>query len=266
MKDAITPAPQPDEMSAAMTAPDTDQTWIILGATSSMARAFARKVADQGAFVLLAGRDMEDLERSATDLRARGLHAEAIAFDARKPKTFSPIIDRANQVTGTINAAVFVGSMPPQSEIDKDPSLIEGTVADSFTGPATFLQQLAPIIEERGAGTVVGVGSVAGDRGRIGNYVYGSAKAGFATYLSGLRNRLTRTGGHVVTVKPGFVDTAMTWDVDGMFLVASPEKVASDILKAVKKKKNVIYTPFFWRYIMLIIRHIPEFIFKKMSI
>ena len=115
-------------------------------------------------------------------------------------------------------------------------------------------------------GTVVGVASVAGDRGRIGNYVYGAAKAGFATYLSGLRNRLTRAGGHVVTVKPGFVDTSMTWGLPGMFLVASPEKVAEDILKAARKKRNVIYTPFFWRFIMLIIIHIPEFIFKKMKI
>lgn len=266
MKDVMTPPPHSDQMSETMTNPDTEQTWIILGATSSMARAFARKVADQGAFVLLAGRDMEDLERSATDMHARGLHAEAIKFDAREPKTFAPIIKRAGAVTGVINAAVFVGSMPPQSAIDADPALIDGTVMDSFTGPARFLQLLAPVMEARGAGTVVGVGSVAGDRGRIGNYVYGSAKAGFATYLSGLRNRLTRAGGHVVTVKPGFVDTAMTWDVEGMFLVASPDKVARDILNAVEKKKNVIYTPFFWRYIMLIIRTIPEFIFKKMSI
>jgi short-subunit dehydrogenase len=125
---------------------------------------------------------------------------------------------------------------------------------------------LAPLIEARGSGTVIGVGSVAGDRGRIGNYVYGAAKAGFATYLSGLRNRLTRAGGHVVTVKPGFVDTAMTWGLPGMFLVSSPEAVADALLKAVRKRRNVLYTPFFWRYIMLIIRNIPEPIFKKMSI
>ncbi len=242
------------------------QTWIILGATSSMARAFARKVADQGAVVLLAGRDMDDLNRSAEDMRLRGTDARAVRFDARDAESFAPIIAEADAVGGVINAAVFVGSMPPQEAIDADPSLIDGTVMDSFTGPARFLQALAPLLEARGAGTVVGVGSVAGDRGRIGNYVYGAAKAGFATYLSGLRNRLTRSGGHVVTVKPGFVDTAMTWDVEGMFLVASPDKVAGDLMRAVEKKKNVIYTPFFWRYIMLIIRHIPEFIFKKMSI
>ncbi len=242
-------------------------TWIILGATSSMARAFARAVAERGDTVLLAGRDIVDLKRATTDLTARGAGAaEALSFDARNPDSFSAILDRAEREDGMINAAVFVGSMPEQAAIDADPSLIDGVVTDNFAGPARFLQMLAPVLEARGGGTVVGVASVAGDRGRIGNYVYGAAKAGFATYLSGLRNRLTRAGAHVVTVKPGFVDTSMTWGIEGMFLVASPEKVARDILKAVQKKKNVIYTPFFWRYIMLIIRHIPEFIFKKMSI
>jgi len=243
------------------------ETWIILGATSSMAKAFARAVAERGDGVLLAGRDMDDLKRSAADCAQRGAAmAEAVKFDARKRESIAPIYKRALREDGMLNVAVFVGSMPPQEDVDADPSLIEGVVKDSFTGPAEFLQGIAPEMEARGGGCVVGVGSVAGDRGRIGNYVYGAAKAGFATYLSGLRNRLTRAGGHVVTVKPGFVDTGMTWGIEGMFLVATPEKVAADILKAVDKKRNVIYTPFFWRYIMLIIRSIPEFIFKKMSI
>lgn len=244
-----------------------NQTWIILGATSSMARAFARALAGRGAALILAGRDRDDLARMATDLEARGARAaEAHTFDARDPDSFAPVIARAEAEDGMINAAVFVGSMPAQAAIDADPGLIDGTVSDSFTGPARFLQMLAPVIEARGGGTVVGVASVAGDRGRIGNYVYGAAKAGFATYLSGLRNRLTRAGGHVVTVKPGFVDTAMTWTVEGMFLVASPDKVAADILRAVDKRRNVIYTPGFWALIMGIIRHIPEPIFKKMKI
>ncbi|MGB3178936.1 MAG: SDR family NAD(P)-dependent oxidoreductase [Albidovulum sp.] len=242
-------------------------TWIILGATSAMARAFARAVSADGAAVLLAGRDADDLATLAADCALRGARlAEAVEFDARKPKGFAALIARMEAEEGELNAAVFVGSMPDQSAIDADPSLIDGVVTDSHTGPARFLQMLAPLMEARGGGTVVGVGSVAGDRGRLGNYVYGSAKAGFATYLSGLRNRLTRAGGHVVTVKPGFVDTAMTWGLPGMFLVASPDKVAADIQTAVKKKRNTIYTPFFWRYIMLIIMHVPEFIFKKMKI
>ena len=244
-----------------------NRTWIILGATSSMARAFARAVSEDGAGVVLAGRDMEDMAALAADCRLRGARiAEVAAFDARAPQGFAAVIERMEREDGELNAAVFVGSMPAQAEIDADPALIDGTVTDSFTGPARFLQMLAPVIEARGGGTIVGIGSVAGDRGRLGNYVYGAAKAGFATYLSGLRNRLTRAGGHVVTVKPGFVDTAMTWGLPGMFLVASPEAVAEDILKAVRKKRNVIYTPFFWRFIMLIIIHIPEFVFKKMKI
>jgi len=243
------------------------ETWIILGATSSMARAFARKVASSGAAVLLAGRDTDDLAHLAQDCTLRGARlAEVLAFDARQPDGFAALIARMDRESGTLNAAVFVGSMPAQSAIDTDPALIDGTVTDSFTGPARFLHALAPLQEARGGGTVVGVGSVAGDRGRIGNYVYGAAKAGFHTYLSGLRNRLTRSGGHVVTVKPGFVDTSMTWGIPGMFLVATPDAVASDIWKAVLKRRNTIYTPFFWRYIMLIIRHIPEFIFKKLKI
>jgi len=189
-----------------------NSTWIIVGATSSMARAFARKVAEDGCHVLLAGRDMADMKRTKKDCELRGApSAFAVMFDARKPGTFDEICVKAAVQDGEINVAVFVGSMPEQSAIDEDPNLIDGTIQDSFTGPAQLLHRLAPLMEERGCGTVIGVGSVAGDRGRLSNYVYGSAKAGFHTYLAGLRNRLGRSGVHVVTVKPGFVDTAMTW-------------------------------------------------------
>ena len=213
------------------------ETWIILGATSSIARAFARQVAENGAAVFLAGRDSEDLKNTAADCSERGARlSEVMKFDARAPEGYAAIIKRLEKEEGQINAAVFVGSMPAQSDIDDDPALIAGVIADNFTGPAQFLQALAPVMEARGGGTVVGVGSVAGDRGRISNYVYGASKAGFHAYLSGLRNRLTRSGGHVVTVKPGMVDTAMTWGMDGLILVAPPEKIADDILKAVKRK------------------------------
>ena len=243
------------------------ETWIILGATSAIARAFARKLAKNGEVLILAGRDLPELKLIAKDCEIRGaLQAEGIAFYARKPASFDAVIETAAAFSSTINVGVFTGSMPDQVDIDADPSLIDGVIVDSFTGPIRFLQTIAPFIEEREAGTVIGIGSVAGDRGRIGNYVYGSAKAGFHTYLSGLRNRLNRSGGHVVTVKPGFTDTAMTWGIEGMFLVATPEMVADALLTAARKKRNVIYTPFFWRYIMLIIRNVPEFIFKKLSI
>lgn len=243
------------------------ETWIILGATSSLARAFARQVSADGAGVLLCGRDLEDMQATASDCAMRGAPvAEALSFDARTFSSFSAIRDRAIREDGQLHVAVFVGSMPPQSDIDEAPQMVDGVIQDSFVGPASFLQLLAPELEARGGAKVVGVGSVAGDRGRIGNYVYGSAKAGFHTYLAGLRNRLTRAGGQVLTVKPGFSDTAMTWGLEGMFLVATPDRVASDILRALKRNRDILYTPFFWRYIMAIIKAIPERVFKKLSV
>ncbi len=243
------------------------QLWIILGASSAMARAFARKAASEGADLILAGRDQDDLQAAVADCLLRGAASvTAMPFDTRDATSFAAILIAAARFEGVINAAVFAGSMPLQSEIDANPELAAGMIADNYMGPLRMLHELAPLLEDRKSGTIVGVGSVAGDRGRIKNYVYGSTKAAFHTYLAGLRNRLTRSGAHVLTVKPGFVDTAMTWGLPGMFLVASPTDVAEAIWQAAAKKRDVIYAPFFWRYIMLIIRNIPERIFKKMSV
>ena len=242
-------------------------TWIILGASSTIAKAFTRSVAEQGAHVVLAGRRMDDLDASAADATARGASgATSVMFDARDPSTFSGSVDAAVATGGVVNCAVFVGSMPAQDAIDADPSLVDGTIADSFTGPARFLQMLAPVMEKQADGAIVGVGSVAGDRGRVGNYVYGAAKAGFATYLSGLRNALGRHGVHVLTVKPGPVDTAMTAGLGKQPFMTTPEAVVADIHKALRKKRNVLYTKLIWWPVMTIIKLIPEPIFKKMSI
>lgn len=243
------------------------QTWIILGASSAMAKAFARLVAGKGADLILCGRDHQDLEANAIDCLLRGSPAaQVMQFDSREPATFAPIINAGRETGGMLNVAVFASSMPPQSEIDNDPQLGAAMILDNFSGPMQFLHAIAPILESQKGGTVIGVGSVAGDRGRIKNYVYGATKAAFHTYLSGLRNRLGRSGAHVITVKPGFVDTAMSWGNEGMFLVAGPDDVAADLWKAVAKKRNTIYTPWFWRWIMAIIVSIPEFVFKKLSI
>lgn len=244
-----------------------EQTWIILGASSAIGVAFARKLAEEGAALILAGRRMDDLDATATDLLARGAReATPIAFDARNPDTFQPILDLAAKAPGSLNCAVFVGSMPEQDAIDAAPDMADGVIADSLTGPVQFLQRLAPMLEARESGVIVGVGSVAGDRGRVGNYVYGAAKAGFATYLSGLRNRLGRKGVHVLTVKPGPVDTPMTQGMGKMPFMTTPEAVADDMMKAVQKRRNVLYTKGIWRLVMFVIRSIPEPIFKKMSI
>lgn len=241
--------------------------WIILGASSAMARAYTRRMAEQGADLVLAGRDKDDLEKSSADAIIRGASSSTVMhFDTRDTASFEPILAHADKFDGTINVAVFAGSMPPQEAVEADPSLMANMVTDNFTGSAHILLALAPMMEKREAGTVVGVSSVAGDRGRLKNYAYGAAKAGFQTFLAGLRNRLGRSNVHVLTVKPGFVDTAMTWGLEGMFLVASPDDVAKHIQKAVRKKRNVIYSPWFWWGIMTIIRSIPEMIFKKLSI
>lgn len=242
------------------------KTWIILGATSAIARAFIRQEAETGAGFLLCGRDQNDMLVTAADARHRGAAAaEVCAIDMRDADSFVPVLARLQTISGTISCAVFVGSMPEQSEIDADPGLIPGVVIDSFTGPAQFLTALAPLMEEREAGEIVGVSSVAGDRGRLGNYVYGAAKAGFSTYLSGLRNRLGRKGIHVMTVKPGPVDTAMTWGSQLPFM-ATPDAVARDIIAGLKSQRNVVYTKRIWLLVMTIIRLIPEPIFKKLSI
>lgn len=243
------------------------QTWIILGASSTIAKAFLRRRADDGATLILAGRRMEDLQATASDAMARGAaQAVPVAFDARDPATFQAVLDAAQATDQTVNCAVFVGSMPAQEAIDADPAMLDGVIADSLTGPARFLQMLAPVMQHQSAGAIVGVGSVAGDRGRLGNYVYGASKAGFATYLSGLRNALGRHGVHVLTVKPGPVETAMTADLGPQPFMTTPEAVAADIDKALRRKQNVLYTRGLWRLIMMVIRSIPEPIFKKLSI
>lgn len=245
----------------------TAQTWIILGASSTIAKAFTRSVAETGAHVILAGRRMDDLNASAADAKARGASdATPMIFDARVPDTFQAIIDFSAAQSGTLNCAVFVGSMPAQDAIDADPALVDGTIADSFTGPARFLQMLAPVMMTRENGSIVGLGSVAGDRGRVGNYVYGAAKAGFATYLSGLRNHLGRHGVHVLTVKPGPVDTAMTQGLGKQPFMTTADAVVADIHKALHKKRNTLYTKWIWWPVMTIIKLIPEPIFKKISI
>ena len=249
------------------------RTWLVLGASSSVARAFARLVAGRGAAVLLAGRDTDDLERSAADLRARhGVSAHVLPFDARERATIAALVAHCRDLpAGTLDVFLAFGSMPEQAAMEADPTLAVATIEATYTGAVEVLLGLAPLLEvgrqgNQTPGHVVVLGSVAGDRGRLKNYVYGSAKAGLATFTAGLRNRLFRSGVLVTTVKPGFMDTAMTWGLPGLFLVAKPEDAASAILRAALKGKEVVYTPVFWALIMLIIRLIPERIFKKLSI
>jgi decaprenylphospho-beta-D-erythro-pentofuranosid-2-ulose 2-reductase len=245
------------------------ETWLVLGASSAIARAFARVAAADGADVILAGRDRDDLETSAADVALRGARrAIVLDFDALDFASHAALIERARgeAAGGTLNIFLAFGTMPSQAEIDADTKLAFRTIESNYIGAVSVLQAAAPVLEAQKRGAVVVLSSVAGDRGRIKNYVYGSAKAGLSAYLQGLRARLFRSGVSVTTVKPGFVDTAMTFGLPGMFLVAAPEDVARACLAAAKRGREEIYVPFFWWGIMTIIRNIPERIFKRLSI
>lgn len=241
--------------------------WIVLGASSAIGRAFAREAAARGADLLLAGRDAPDMERTAAEARAlSGRVALVRDFDALAVETHAGFAAACAELPGTLHVLLLFGTMPDQSDMDENPAVALACLDSTLRGAVSILHHLTPVLEARGAGTIVGVGSVAGDRGRLKNYVYGAAKAGLHTYLAGLRNRAGRRGVHVLTVKPGFVDTAMTFGLPGMFLVTQPEAVARAMLDAAAARRDEIYVPFFWRYIMLVIRHVPERVFKKLKI
>ena len=239
--------------------------WVVLGGSSSIARAFARLAAEDGADVILAGRDMDDMKRSAADVRVRsGGKVEVRQFDAADRASHVAFIEALPR--RRLNVFLGFGLLYPQEAIERDPSLAEQVVAVNYLGAVSILSYLAPRLAAEGAGAIVALSSVAGDRGRPSNYVYGSSKAGLNVYLQGLRARLAPHGVTVTTVKPGFLDTAMTFGLPGMFLVASPEACARACLAYAAKGREVAYLPAFWWLIMAIIRAIPERIFKKLKL
>lgn len=238
----------------------------ILGANSDIARAVAHEYAQKGYSIYLAARNASRLEGDVQDLKIRyDTEAHALEFDATAYDTHESFY-AALSPQPEIVVCVF-GYLGEQVLAQENWEEAHRILATNFTGTVSILNHAANAMEKRGSGKLVGISSVAGDRGRASNYLYGSAKAGFSAYLSGLRNRLAQKGVHVLTVKPGFVDTAMTEGLDlPPLLTAKPEQVARDIFRATKRNKNVLYTKWMWRYVMLIIRNIPEFIFKRLSL
>lgn len=254
----------PDAAPATPT-PPTRPLWLVLGASSSIARAFIRLAAAEGAALILAGRDLADMERSAADALVHGAaSAEVRVFDAADPAGHAAFA--AALPEGPLNIFLAFGLMYPQAAIDADPALAAEVIAVNYQGAVSILARLEPRLAAAGQGAIVVLSSVAGDRGRPSNFVYGSAKAGLNTYLQGLRARLGRSGVSVTTVKAGFMDTAMTYGLPGMFLVASPEAAAQACVDAAKKKRNVLYFPLFWWLIMRIIKAIPERVFKRLKL
>jgi decaprenylphospho-beta-D-erythro-pentofuranosid-2-ulose 2-reductase len=246
--------------------PDHPPSLLILGASSGMARAVARRYAEAGYRLHLAGRDLAELERDAVDLRLRsGQEVSCHPFDVLDLATHEVLLDALDGLPDV--ALCAVGLMADQAACDADPQLADLVLRSNLNGPAHLLTLLGNRMAARGSGTIIGISSVAGDRGRKSNYSYGAAKAGFTAFLSGLRGRLLPSGVHVMTVKPGFVRTRMT---AGMKLppplTAAPQEVAEAIFRAQAKRRDVIYVRPVWRWIMLIIRLIPERLFKRLSI
>ncbi|HZL34642.1 MAG TPA: SDR family oxidoreductase [Tepidisphaeraceae bacterium] len=256
--------------------PHTDVTasrganWVVVvGASSGIGRAIANEWAASGNDIILAGRDLDDLNRSAADLRIRfGRQIEVTAFDALAFDTHEAFWRNCRELApeGIAGVILLHGFLPVQLDAQTDLALMRQTVDTNLTSAISLLSLVSNDFERRGSGFICVFSSVAGDRGRQSNYVYGSAKAGLTAFLSGLRSRLFKSGVSVTTVKPGFVDTGMTWGLPGLFLVAQPRDVAYDVFQAVSKGRAHVYTPWFWQYIMLIIKSIPESVFKRMKL
>jgi decaprenylphospho-beta-D-erythro-pentofuranosid-2-ulose 2-reductase len=251
---------------------------VILGATSAIARAVADRLAAQGCRLVLGAREVDEAERLAADLRVRyRAEASAAAFDALDFDSHSAFMDAAvDQLGGRLDGVVLChGAMAEQADAQADFALVRSMIDTNYTSAVSVLNLAAerllaqaPGGEEGGGrgGFLCVISSVAGDRGRPSNYLYGSTKAALDAYLEGLRARLFKAGIAVTTVKPGFVDTAMTWGLPGMFLVAKPQMVARDMDRAIRRRSAVVYTPWFWRFIMAIIRAVPRPVFNRMKL
>lgn len=240
-------------------------TVLILGAGSDIAIATARIFAKDKHDIILAGRDVQSLDAFRRDLEIRyKIKAEAIAFDALDFGSHRSFFENLS-TKPSVTICIF-GYLGDQSKAEIDWVEAERIISTNFTGAASILNVIAQYYQNQKNGVIAGISSVAGERGRQSNYFYGSAKAGFTAYLAGLRNRMFKYNVHVTTINPGFVYTKMTADFKlPPLLTATPEQVAVAIKKAITRKRNTTYVKWFWRWIMLLIKMIPEPLFKKMK-
>lgn len=242
---------------------------VIFGATSAIAQAWARRRAAQGDHLILVGRNTAKLDMVKQDLTTRGagsVHLHTV--DLAVPQDYVNVVDQLYAWFPRIDLVLFAqGSLPDQRALEQDVMAVRHVFelnAMSYLLPASLLGERMATV---GSGTLVLISSVAGDRGRQSNYFYGTSKAAVSTFAAGLRNHLFKRGVQVLTVKPGFVDTPMTAHLPKAGpLWATPDTVADCIEQGLAKKRDVIYTPWFWRFILLIIQHVPEAIFKRLSL
>lgn len=268
----VSPSNTAPANSADRPKPSTSTQWmLVLGATSGIATAVAHRFSRDGYNMILAGRNLEELNRMAGDLELRyGIHAKAMSFSASDFNSHADFFERCISTTSGRLAGVMLchGDMQPQQLTQTDFASAHQMIDVNFTSAVSILSLCANYLEERRQGFIGIISSVAGDRGRQSNYTYGATKAALSAYAQGLRNRLSKAGVHVLTIKPGFVATRMTAGIldPNSPLVASPETVANDIARAIARRTPVVYTPWFWRYIMTLICLIPERIFQRMKL
>ena len=246
----------------------TPQAVLVLGATSAMAQAWMRLLAPRGAQFFLVARHADRLQAVAADLRTRGataVHTEILDLD--QTGAHPAMLERAAQAMGRIDCALIAhGVLGDQTQAEQSFADAAAILHTNFISVVSLATWLATYFESCGYGTLAVISSVAGDRGRKSNYIYGSSKAGLNTFLDGLRNRVDRQGVQVLTIRPGFVATPMTAHLPQGPLFASPERVARDIQRAIDKRRDIVYVPWFWSGIMFLIRAIPEWKFKRMDL
>lgn len=240
---------------------------LVIGATSAIAEATARLFAADGDALFLVGRNAAHLEQIADDLRTRGAaRVDTLVMDANDLCAHEPMLARAEEALGELDIVLIAyGTLPDQAACERDVDLALAAWQTNAASPMALLTRLANRLEARGHGTLAAISSVAGDRGRKTNYVYGSAKAALTTFLEGLRHRLHGRGVQVLTIKPGLVDTPMTEAFEKGLLWSTPERVARDIHRAIRRQREELYTPAFWRFVMLVIRSIPRWLFKRID-
>jgi len=240
---------------------------VIFGATSAIAEATARRFAQAGDVLFLAGRSRSRLDAIADDLRVRGASSVDVgAFDALDADSGQLVSSAAGTLGGIDIALIAHGILPDQQEAKTDLELVRRSLEINTVSALCLMTCLAEYFEKEGCGTLAVISSVAGDRGRASNYLYGAAKAAVSHFAEGLRCRFAGTGVRVVNIKPGFVDTPMTAGFAKGALWASPDAVAGKIHEAILAGKGVAYVPWFWRWIMLVIRLIPDWLFRRLPL
>lgn len=241
---------------------------LIIGANSAIAEHYARLEAKHGSRMALLGRSRLKLDALRQDLRVRGCtDSISITLDVNDFDTHGAALEQARDFLGEIDVILIAhGVLPIQSECESDPKTLRAMLETNAISTISLMMQGAVLLRAQQSGTLAVVSSVAGDRGRASNFAYGSAKAAVSSFASGLRQSMHQHNVNILTINPGFVDTPMTHEFRKSALWSKPDVIAKGIQASIRRKRGVVYLPWFWRPIMSVIRHIPEFVFRRIRL